>query len=85
MSDAKARELTVTLIEYLQLEPRDVARWPNLEKIITAALDTRVREVWEQAATYLDGQAKRYEHLDDGEMHMIQEFAAWCRRQGVTK
>lgn len=37
--------------------------------------------VWEEAAKYLDKEAERFDHIDDGETHMIRSFGTWCRAQ----
>ena len=52
-----------------------------LVESLTIDITTALRAQWEAAARYLDEEAKRFIHIDDGEAYMIQQFAKHCRQR----
>jgi hypothetical protein len=80
--EGQARALLDKLIVYLALKPEDPERWPNLEKVLAAAIWAAKAEAWEEAADYWWKQRTLFEDIgDDMASGLIKDICNWCRAQ----
>ena len=64
---------------------RLLGRWEQLGEAITTALAAREREVWESVTKEFDTKFMASDaRLDRSRDYRVDEFYAWCRRQGAA-